>query len=146
VFCVTDLAIATIGAAILAIAELASLRTGSFPAGQVDRRLASLWFEASLRPLGWSLPLARDQKVGRTIFFERAGLPPPYSLPEIEPRPVSRSLDQAARWRSRRGRNARQTVEAPEFNLMFRRHSRESLPPGRDWRGQKEKAARRRPG
>ena len=64
VFCVTDLATATIGAASLAIAQLAASRTGSFAAVQVDRRLASFWFRASLRPLGWSMPPAFDEVAG----------------------------------------------------------------------------------
>lgn len=64
VFCVTDLATATIGAASLAIAELASLRTGSVAAVAVDRRLASFWFRASLRPVGWAMPSEWDEVAG----------------------------------------------------------------------------------
>jgi hypothetical protein len=75
VFCVTDLATATIGAAILAIAELASLRTGSFPAGQVDRRLASLWFEASLRPWGGRCRWHGTKKLGARFFLRGPGCP-----------------------------------------------------------------------
>ncbi|WP_241911757.1 CoA transferase [Telmatospirillum siberiense] len=64
VFHVTDLATATIGAACLAIAELASLRTNVFPAVQIDRRLASFWFLTSLRPQGWSMPPQWDAVAG----------------------------------------------------------------------------------
>ena len=64
VFRVTDLAAATVGTAGLAIAELTSLRTGRVASVQVDRRLASLWFTASLRPLGWSMPPVWDEVAG----------------------------------------------------------------------------------
>ncbi|OKO67444.1 CAIB/BAIF family CoA transferase [Bradyrhizobium sp. NAS80.1] len=61
---VTDLATAAIGAASLAVAELASLRTGAFPLVQIDRRLASFWFLTSLRPQGWSMPPQWDAVAG----------------------------------------------------------------------------------
>lgn len=63
-FPVTDFASAAIGIAALSVAELA--RTlGSGPlAVTVDRRLASLWFDLSIRPLGWGLASARDPLTG----------------------------------------------------------------------------------
>ena len=63
-FHVTDLAGAAVGAASLAIAELASTQRGEFPAVQVDRRLASFWFLTSLRPQGWSMPPLWDAVAG----------------------------------------------------------------------------------
>ncbi|OKO69713.1 CAIB/BAIF family CoA transferase [Bradyrhizobium sp. NAS80.1] len=63
-FYVTDLAAAAIGAASLAVAELASLRSGTFPALQIDRRLASFWFLTSLRPQGWPMPPQWDAVAG----------------------------------------------------------------------------------
>ncbi|MYG51344.1 MAG: acyl-CoA transferase [Rhodospirillaceae bacterium] len=63
-FGVTDLAVAAIGAAGLALARFAA-DPGSPPAGvAVDRRLASLWFRWSLHPLGWSLPSVWDPLAG----------------------------------------------------------------------------------
>lgn len=64
IFPVTDLAAATIGAAGLAVAELIGLRHGAPPAVAVDRRLASFWFDTSLRPVGWKLPPNRDPVTG----------------------------------------------------------------------------------
>jgi hypothetical protein len=55
-FPVTDLAIASIGAAGLALAELLTA-AGRWPATViVDRHLASAWFRYALAPLGWSIP------------------------------------------------------------------------------------------
>ena len=67
IFATTDLAAASIGAAALAVAELINARSGTLPAVRVDRRLASFWFAASIRPIGWSLsapwdPLAGDYR------------------------------------------------------------------------------------
>lgn len=56
---VTDLAIASIGAAGLALSELMGC-SGAAPAIVVDRRLSSLWFGWSIRPLGWTVPAAWD--------------------------------------------------------------------------------------
>jgi hypothetical protein len=56
VYPVTDLATAAIGAAGAAIAELLALKTGAVPNIAVDRRLASMWFASSLRPIGWQVP------------------------------------------------------------------------------------------
>ncbi|WP_375575914.1 CoA transferase [Paracidovorax oryzae] len=63
-FRVTDLAAAAIGAAGTAVAELLRASTGRLPAVRVDRRMASLWFGTSLRPLGWSLPPLWDPIAG----------------------------------------------------------------------------------
>jgi CoA-transferase family III len=64
VFPVTDLASATIAAAGRAIAELIGEATGETPSATVDRRLSSMWFKASIRPLGWSLPPVWDSIAG----------------------------------------------------------------------------------
>ena len=64
VFPVTDLAVAAIGAASLAVAEFAALRSAAFAAVRVDRRLASFWFLTSLRPQGWSMPPPWDPIAG----------------------------------------------------------------------------------
>lgn len=63
-FAVSDLATAAMGAAHLAIAELLHSASGITPEVVVDRRLASLWFGTSLRPLGWSLPAQWDAVAG----------------------------------------------------------------------------------
>ena len=59
-FPVTDLAAGSIAAAGLAIADL----VGTAPGVTVDRRLASLWFRTSLRPIGWALPAPWDPVAG----------------------------------------------------------------------------------
>ncbi len=51
-FPVTDFASASIAAAALSIGELAA-ETGDVPTVTVDRRQASLWFGASIEPIGW---------------------------------------------------------------------------------------------
>lgn len=61
---VTDMASATIGAAALALAELAHGRGGKFPDVTVDRRLASFWFAFSIRPVGWEMPAPWDPIAG----------------------------------------------------------------------------------
>ena len=63
-FAVSDLAVATIGAAGLMLARCAA--SLGVPAGRVsvDRRLASLWFGWTLRPLGWTLPASWDPLAG----------------------------------------------------------------------------------
>lgn len=58
-FAVTDLAVASIGAA---ASELSSLRGAESVC--IDRRLASLWFDMTLRPESWSLPPAWDAIAG----------------------------------------------------------------------------------
>jgi crotonobetainyl-CoA:carnitine CoA-transferase CaiB-like acyl-CoA transferase len=56
VFAVSDLAIASLGAAALAVAELIGTVAPRMPAVRVDRRLASFWYGRSLDPQGWSAP------------------------------------------------------------------------------------------
>lgn len=64
IFPVTDFASAAIAAAHLAVGELLGQTLGTAPAITVDRRLASLWFATSLRPLGWELPAQWDAVAG----------------------------------------------------------------------------------
>ncbi|HEU5374244.1 MAG TPA: CoA transferase, partial [Ktedonobacteraceae bacterium] len=64
VYAVTDLAIASLASAGMAIAELIAVRSGKALPPQVDRRLASLWFSTSLRPIGWQLPALWDAVAG----------------------------------------------------------------------------------
>jgi CoA-transferase family III len=62
-FPVTDLAVVSIGAAGLALADmLAGL--GQTINVAVDRRLASLWFDFTIAPQGWALPQAWDSIAG----------------------------------------------------------------------------------
>lgn len=63
-FAVTDMAAAAVAAAALSIAELIGQRAGTAPRVVVDRRLASKWFQSSIRPLGWSLPTPWDPIAG----------------------------------------------------------------------------------
>jgi CoA-transferase family III len=63
-FPVTDFAAATIATAGLAIAELLAQLDGHAPRVTVDRRLASFWFYASIRPIGWALPPVWDLIAG----------------------------------------------------------------------------------
>lgn len=61
----TDFAAAAISTASLAVAELVATQTGGrLPDVSVDRRLASFWFQMSLRPQGWSLPPVWDPIAG----------------------------------------------------------------------------------
>ena len=64
VFSVSDLAVASIGAAGAALSELMNTQFGERPTVAVDRRLASLWFGWSIRPIGWQLPAAWDPIAG----------------------------------------------------------------------------------
>ena len=64
VFAVSDLATAAVAAAASAIAELVAARFGSTPTMTVSRRLSSLWFGWSIRPLGWNLPAPWDPIAG----------------------------------------------------------------------------------
>lgn len=64
VYAVTDLAIASLASAGMAVAEFVALRSGKQPLIQVDQRLASMWFFTSLRPLGWQLPPQWDVVAG----------------------------------------------------------------------------------
>lgn len=59
-FAVSDLAVASIGAA---CAELASL-SGRDNSVVIDRRLASLWFSLTAQPQGWTLPPVWDDLAG----------------------------------------------------------------------------------
>jgi len=63
-FAVTELACASIAAAGQATAGLIHQQTGRLPPVEVDRRLASLWFSTSLRPIGWSVPPMWDPVAG----------------------------------------------------------------------------------
>lgn len=64
VFPVTDFAVAAIGAAGMALAELIKVQFGREPRVVVDRKLASLWFGWSIQPLGWQMPAAWDSIAG----------------------------------------------------------------------------------
>ena len=63
-FPVTALAAASIAAAGLAAADFVAARGSARPTVSVDRRLASLWFKGTVRPLGWQLPPAWDAVAG----------------------------------------------------------------------------------
>lgn len=62
-FPVTDLAVASIGAAALAAAELSS-PSAAPRFVRVNRRLASAWFQWSIKPINWSLPSPWDAIAG----------------------------------------------------------------------------------
>lgn len=63
-FAVTDLAVASVAVAGLALADLIARDAGAPPQVRVDRRLASLWFGWSLRPIGWTMPASWDPLAG----------------------------------------------------------------------------------
>jgi CoA-transferase family III len=64
-FAVSDLAAATIGAAGLAVAELIAAGDGADgPRVEVDRRLASVWFTETIRPIDWQVPPPWDPIAG----------------------------------------------------------------------------------
>ncbi|MBX9739228.1 MAG: CoA transferase [Beijerinckiaceae bacterium] len=63
-FAVTDFATASTAAAGLALAEFSSACGAPGADVTVDRRLSSLWFSKSIRPLGWSLPPQWDSVAG----------------------------------------------------------------------------------
>jgi CoA-transferase family III len=63
-FPVSDFASAAVATAALSIAELVGKVRASRPAVTVDRRLASIWFWASIRPIGWNLPAPWDPIAG----------------------------------------------------------------------------------
>jgi len=80
VYRVTDLATAAIGAAGAAIAELIGLQTAAIPKVRLDRRLASMWFASSLRPIGWEVPpvwhaVAGDYRAADTWIRLHANYP-----------------------------------------------------------------------
>ena len=64
VFAVSDFAAAAVAAAGLALAEWSQARSGRLPSVSVDRRLASLWFDFSIAPQGWTLPPVWDPVAG----------------------------------------------------------------------------------
>ena len=64
VFAVTDLASAAVATAALSVAELIRSAHGQSILIGVDRRLSSMWFGLSIRPLGWSLPALWDPIAG----------------------------------------------------------------------------------
>ena len=66
IYAVTDLAAASVGSALAEIAALAAEGTGrALPATvQVDRRLASCWFQHTIEPVGWQLPPIWDDLAG----------------------------------------------------------------------------------
>ena len=64
VFAVSDLAAGAIAAAGLAVAELMSARGLTASKVRIDRRLASFWFQTTLRPDGWSTPPPWDPIAG----------------------------------------------------------------------------------
>ena len=64
VFPVSDFAAAAIGAAGAAVAEFIAEAYGERPTVTVDRRLASLWFGFSIRPIDWTLPAPWDPIAG----------------------------------------------------------------------------------
>jgi len=63
-FPVSDLAVASIGAACAAIAELAADGSEAAADVVVDYRLAALWFGWSIRPEGWEMPSPWDAIAG----------------------------------------------------------------------------------
>src|SRR5271154_5187311 len=70
-YAVTDFASAAIGAAALSIAELVGRVSPSVPSVVVDRRLASLWFGSSIRPIGWERAPVWDPIAGD--YYARDG-------------------------------------------------------------------------
>ena len=62
-FAVTAFASAAIGAAALAVSELVAA-VADAPPVTVDRRLASLWFGMSIKPVAWTLPSPWDPIAG----------------------------------------------------------------------------------
>jgi hypothetical protein len=64
VFPVSAFAAAAVAAAGVAVADFVCAAFGASPRVEVDRRLVSLWFGFSLRPIGWALPPLRDPIAG----------------------------------------------------------------------------------
>lgn len=62
-FPVSELAVASIGAAVVAVSELVRLNL-AMPPVSVDYRAASLWFGWSIRPQGWEMPGPWDSIAG----------------------------------------------------------------------------------
>ncbi|MDA4844903.1 CoA transferase [Hoeflea poritis] len=63
-FAVSDLAVAAVGVAASKLARLATPEDEPPPDVAVDRRLASLWFDMTLRPTGWQMPSPWDPVAG----------------------------------------------------------------------------------
>lgn len=63
-FAVTDLAAASIAAAGLAVERFLRTADGHTREVSIDRRLASMWFGFTLRPLGWEPPPPWDPIAG----------------------------------------------------------------------------------
>jgi hypothetical protein len=63
-FPITDIASAAVATAALSVGELLQHASGGRTSVAVDRRLSSLWFRASIRPLGWTLPELWDPIAG----------------------------------------------------------------------------------
>src|SRR5208283_1076649 len=63
-FPVTDFASAVIATTGLAISDLLMATLDLRPTLTIDRRLASLWFGMSIRPIGWKLPPVWDAFAG----------------------------------------------------------------------------------
>ncbi|MDP2698213.1 CoA transferase [Thalassospira sp.] len=63
-FAVTDLAVATIGAAASMIARYRGLASGDVAPVTINRRQASKWFGMTIRPDGWKLPDQWDAIAG----------------------------------------------------------------------------------
>lgn len=64
VFPVSDLAAAAVAAAGVAVADFMTAAFGARQRVEVDRRLASLWFGFSIRPIDWALPAPWDPIAG----------------------------------------------------------------------------------
>jgi hypothetical protein len=64
IFPVTDVASAAVAAAALSLAELLQFASGNPASITVDRRLTSIWFRSSIRPLGWTSPAPWDALAG----------------------------------------------------------------------------------
>ena len=63
-FPVSDLAVAAISTAALSISELLHTTLSLSQKIRIDRRLASLWFKSSIRPINWSVPAPWDALAG----------------------------------------------------------------------------------
>ena len=64
IYPVTDFASAAIATAALSVLELLGRRSGQPQSATIDRRLSSLWFGLSIRPMGWQLPAPWDPIAG----------------------------------------------------------------------------------
>ncbi len=64
VFSVSDFAAATFAVVGAAISELVQLQFNRKPSITVDKRLASLWYGWSIKPIGWNMPSAWDAIAG----------------------------------------------------------------------------------